>query len=102
MMIVLIIDNFALALKRDQNSLQPESADVFADVWSEFDPNATGLIHVRHLVPLLRKLPPPLGLDPLDYPSGVIRTADITRYAFQMGLRTRIDQSGQPQVARLS
>ena len=68
MMIVLIIENFALALRRDQNALQPESAESFVEIWSTYDPDATGRVHVKHLVPMLRRLPPPLGLDPAGVP----------------------------------
>ena len=99
MMIVLIIENFTLALKRDRNALQPESADVFIDVWGHFDPDATGRIHVKHLVPLLRRLPPPLGLDPQEYPAGHVTSTDVTRYAYQMDVRPRASRlNGQPEV----
>jgi hypothetical protein len=84
MCIVLIIENFNLALKRDRHGLQPESADVFQDVWSQFDPEATGRMHVEYLIDFLRLLPPPLGLEPSEYPAGYVSAADVTRYAYMM------------------
>ena len=89
MMIALILDNFLLALKRDRRSLQIEHADAFVEAWSHFDRDATGRMPARYLVKLLRDLPPPLGLDPTDYPAGYIRATDFTRYAFNMHLRPR-------------
>ena len=106
MCIVLIIENFNLALKRDRHGLQPESADVFQDVWSQFDPEATGRMHVEYLIDFLRLLPPPLGLEPSEYPAGYVSTADVTRYAYMMDVRPRVgsivDRRGgtwQPYVA---
>ena len=67
-----------------------EHADAFVLAWSHFDPNATGWMPARCLVPLLRELPPPLGLDPLDYPQGYVRASDLTRYAHRMHLHPRL------------
>ena len=75
---------FLLALKRDRHSLRIEHAEAFVDAWSHHDPQATGSMPVRDLVRLLRELPPPLGLDPNDYPQHFIRAADYMRYATSM------------------
>jgi hypothetical protein len=96
MCIVLIIENFNLALKRDRHGLQPESADVFQDVWSQFDPEATGRMHVEYLIDFLRLLPPPLGLEPSEYPAGYVSAADVTRYAYMMDVRPRVRPRAGP------
>lgn len=56
------------------------------EAWSKFDPTASGRIPLRDLTALLRLLPPPLGLDPSDYPQGVIRSKHVLSYAYQMGV----------------
>ena len=64
MMIAIIIENFFISVKREASLLRQEHADIFRRVWAEFDPEASGRIHVKHLAFLVRELPPPLGLDP--------------------------------------
>jgi Ca2+-binding EF-hand superfamily protein len=54
MMIAIIIENFLIALKREENSLRAEHAEAFKDTWSQYDPDATGRIHVKHLVNVVK------------------------------------------------
>ena len=37
-------------------------------------------------------------VHPAEYPGNRLRTADVTRYAYQMDLRARVDEIGVPQV----
>ena len=94
MAIALILENYMLALKRDQSQLQPQHAENFLDVWSEYDPNATGLIGVKHLTPLIKKLAPPLGLDPSQYKGGWISMTDVNQYTFQLDLQVHAAPDG--------
>ena len=99
MLVALILEGFFTALQRDRDSLDLEHADVFVDRWSSFDPDATGWMHARFLIKLLRQLPPPLGLDPHDYPHNHIRAQDYTLYAFRMHLHPRYNESGVVEVS---
>ena len=93
MLVALILEGFFMALQRDSHSLDLEHAEVFVDRWSHFDPEASGWMPARFLVNLLRQLPPPLGLDPQDYPRSYIRAQDYTLYAFQMHLRPKYNEA---------
>mmetsp|Transcript_55433 Transcript_55433/g.147107 ORF Transcript_55433/g.147107 Transcript_55433/m.147107 type:complete len:353 (-) Transcript_55433:355-1413(-) len=98
MMIAIILENFIIALKNDGRSLQLEHADAFVEAWAEFDPQATGRLHVRHLVDVMRRLPPPLGLDPSHYKNRMVLPSHIARYVFQMDLHTHRTNGGPPEV----
>jgi hypothetical protein len=93
MMIAIILENYIQTLARDQSTLQLEHADAFLFAWSLYDPEATGKIEVSNLKPLIRVLPPPLGLDPKGYRNGYVGEADISRYAFQMQLQSYRDEA---------
>ena len=102
MLVALIIENYVVALRRDRNSLQPLHADAFVGAWSHFDPHATGRISVAHLAPLIKMLPPPLGLDPHAYKFGWIRVTDASRYAYQLNVRTSTSPSGRVEVGAIA
>mmetsp|Transcript_15432 Transcript_15432/g.38715 ORF Transcript_15432/g.38715 Transcript_15432/m.38715 type:complete len:831 (+) Transcript_15432:1-2493(+) len=78
MMIAIIIQEFQLTQKREEYRLRPEQTEAFVNAWAEFDPYATGRMSVRHLREFIGVLPPPLGLDPRDFPLGRIRSLDVT------------------------
>jgi hypothetical protein len=101
MVIALINENYSMALHREQNSLKAEHADEYVQAWAQYDTDATGCLHIRHLTPLLRGLPPPLGLDPeVHGVLGVVRASDVSRYIYQMhDLRSYHNAPGQkPEV----
>lgn len=52
------------AAKNDENSIVKKDVitDFFLNLWSEYDPDATGWINVDQLVFFLYELPEPLGL----------------------------------------
>ena len=80
MMIAVIIDNYFLTQAREHSSLRSEHADAFRETCAQFDPNATGRLHVQHLGELIRQLPPPLGLDPQDFEFGRVRVSGVAQY----------------------
>lgn len=45
-----------------------QDAEAFLDAWSKFDPQGTGWILPKDLPELVFSLPPPLGLNPKNYP----------------------------------
>lgn len=51
------------AAKKDENSLIKEDviSDIFLNLWSEYDPNATGWISIDEFIFFLYELPEPLG-----------------------------------------
>ena len=51
------------AAKKDENSLIKEDiiSEIFLNLWSEYDPNATGWINIDELIFFLYELPEPLG-----------------------------------------
>ena len=59
--VAVIMDNFAF-LCQDESILGSHHLDDFIEVWSEYDPNATGRIRHTEVCNLLRQLDPPLGL----------------------------------------
>ena len=59
--VAVIMDNFAF-LCQDESILGSHHLDDFIEVWSEYDPNATGRIRHTEVCILLRQLDPPLGL----------------------------------------
>ena len=59
--VAVIMDNFAF-LCQDESILGAHHLDDFIEVWSEYDPNATGRIRHTEICNLLRQLDPPLGL----------------------------------------
>ena len=87
MMIVLILENYLNALKRDRSSVKPEDAEAFLDAWARYDPDGRGLIPIDHLVDVVQLLPPPLGLHPSRYPGGVLKRVHVQRYVFKLQVR---------------
>eukprot|EP00794_Sanderia_malayensis_P011435 gene11437-12631_t len=62
--LAVIMDNFVY-LTLDPSLLYRHHIHEFARVWVEFDPDYTKTLHTSLLLPLLRKLPPPLGFGEL-------------------------------------
>jgi hypothetical protein len=99
MVIALVNESYAAALKRDEQSLSAESTEAYVDAWSKYDPDATGRMHVRHLRSLIMDLKPPLGLDPRVHGTlGAITSADAARYIFQMNLHSHRGRSAEDEV----
>jgi len=98
MMIVLIIENYLRTLRRDRSSVKPEDAEIFMEVWSRFDPQASGLMPTKYLVDFVASLPPPLGLNPKSYPEGVLKRVHVQQYVFKLRVRPVTNEYGVPQV----
>ncbi|KAK1800978.1 hypothetical protein P4O66_004725 [Electrophorus voltai] len=62
--VAVIMDNFDY-LTRDWSILGPHHLDEFKRIWSEYDPEAKGLIKHLDVVALLRRIQPPLGFGKL-------------------------------------
>jgi hypothetical protein len=60
--IAAIIDGLKLVKKDDGFVVKGSQIDGLIDLWSEYDPKATGWISVESLAFLIYELPPPLGL----------------------------------------
>ncbi|KAI5726489.1 hypothetical protein M8J76_003596 [Diaphorina citri] len=58
--VAVIMDNFDY-LTRDSSILGAHHLDEFVRIWAEYDPNATGKIHYKEAVEMLRNIEPPLG-----------------------------------------
>ena len=56
-----IVDNFN-TIGSDNRIVTLNDLDSFCDAWVQFDPKRTMLIPAHAIVPLLRNLPPPLGV----------------------------------------
>ena len=98
MMIALILENYLKTLKRDRSSVQPDDAEIFLDVWSRFDPDGRGFVPVQHLVDLVHALPPPLGLNPANYPRGLLKRIHVQRYVFQLEVQPVVTPAGQAEI----
>jgi len=80
MMIAIILDEFAQSQDRENYKLKPEHTEAFVDAWAEFDPYAAGLMNIRFLRSFMRALPPPLGLDPEEFPLHKVRSTNVTAF----------------------
>merc|ERR1719502_1884813 len=83
MMIALILEEYSKTINREKHKVNPEDAERFVEAWAKYDPFATGRMHVRHLRVFIRDLPPPLVLDKMRFPFGMIRDADISAHISQ-------------------
>eukprot|EP00322_Chrysochromulina_rotalis_P026742 CAMPEP_0115869128 /NCGR_PEP_ID=MMETSP0287-20121206/21651_1 /TAXON_ID=412157 /ORGANISM="Chrysochromulina rotalis, Strain UIO044" /LENGTH=1138 /DNA_ID=CAMNT_0003323809 /DNA_START=89 /DNA_END=3502 /DNA_ORIENTATION=- len=101
MMIALILEEYSKALNRDKHRVSADHAELFVETWAQFDPYATGMIHVRHLHALIRRLPPPLGLDPKQFVFGHVRDTDISSYISKLeNINTFLNvDTGAPEVS---
>lgn len=100
MLIAVIFERYAAATRRDVQVLHAEHLELLLEVWSRFDPHATGRLPVSRLVELVHALPPPLGLDPADYHHGVVPRACVLAYLVQSDLRCYPTDAGrgEPEV----
>jgi hypothetical protein len=60
--IAAIIDGLKAAKKEEEFIITGSQVDQLIEVWSEYDPKATGWLSVEHLAFLIFELPPPIGL----------------------------------------
>ncbi|KAG5329127.1 CAC1A protein, partial [Acromyrmex charruanus] len=58
--VAVIMDNFDY-LTRDSSILGAHHLDEFVQIWTEYDPNATGKIHYTEIYDMLKNIDPPLG-----------------------------------------
>ncbi len=100
MMIALILEEYGKALNRDKHRVSADHAELFVEAWAQFDPYATGMMHVRHLHALIRKLPPPLGLDPKQFAFGHVRDTDVSNYISKLeDIKSYVnEETGAPEV----
>lgn len=100
MMIALILEEYGKALQRDKHRVSADDAEVFVEAWQQYDPYATGMMHVRHLHAFIRRLPPPLGLDPKEFQFSHVRDTDVSNYISRLeGVETYInEETGVPEV----
>ena len=99
MMIAVVLENFSLSLRREANRVKQEHLDAFVDAWAAHDAYASGQMAVSQLQPLVKALPPPLGLDPAHFSKEhvrrnaetgqeQVRDADVTAYIQTLPLKT--------------
>ena len=62
LIVAVILDNFATLHNQDPDLVSATDLELFLDIWSEFDPDASNHIGVRELPNFLLKVPRPLGL----------------------------------------
>ncbi|KAL3662014.1 hypothetical protein V7S43_012821 [Phytophthora oleae] len=77
-----MVDTYVLMSARadDKEQLlgfQAEHLQRFQTIWSEFDTDALGLLHRKHLLALLKRLEPPLGLGTYKTMLNTIATEDM-------------------------
>ncbi|ETL79558.1 hypothetical protein F442_20475 [Phytophthora nicotianae P10297] len=77
-----MVDTYVLMSARaDDNEhllgFQAEHLQRFQTIWSEFDTDALGLLHRKHLMSLLTKLEPPLGLGTFKATLNSLATEDM-------------------------
>ena len=100
MLIAVILEKYVLALRRNVQVLQVEHKEHFLGAWSQLDTLATGRLPVGRLLELVHALPPPLGLDPGDYPYHIVPRACVMAYLIQSDLRCYAPKAagGAPEV----
>ena len=86
MMVALIIENFKLSMREDSRYVTPYHRDKFVEAWAEFDPDGTGRVLVSMLPPLIRRLKPPLGLNPKLFRGATIRDRDVTNFILALDI----------------
>ena len=87
MLIAVIFEKYMLAQRRNAQVLHVEHKELFLEAWSNGDTLATGRMPVGGLLEMVHALPPPLGLDPIDYPYHVVPRASVLAYLIQSDLR---------------
>jgi len=81
LVLAVILDNFATLYFISPDLVSSSDLEIFADVWSEFDPDATNYLVISKLPDLLLRVPRPLGVK------GKTRTQ-----ATRLCLRLRVNQ----------
>ena len=85
LVVAVILENFS-ALGAVISAFPAASdLDTFNEVWAEFDPDGDGYIESKSLIPLVSRLPAPLGLKGVDG----ARAKDIIKLCFQLELNQR-------------
>lgn len=64
--VAVILDSVGTLHRADPGLVSPSDMETFAEVWAEFDPDATNFISTSQLPDLLLRLPAPLGLSGED------------------------------------
>ena len=80
MMIALILEEYSKSINREKHKVNDDDAEAFVDLWAEYDPYASGRMHVRHLHAFIKGLPPPLGLDRRNYAGHHLRDSDVSAH----------------------
>lgn len=83
----LIIDNFVFSLKQDGSRIQYRHTEAFVKAWGVHDPYGTGRLALWRVFEVIRALPPPLGLDPANFPNHKIRDCDLSHFILTLDLR---------------
>ena len=101
MMIALILEEYGKEVGRGKHRVSAEHAELFVEAWQQFDPYATGRMHVRHLHALIRKLPPPLGLDPKKFSFSIVKDTDVSNYISKLkDIKSYVnEETGAPEVS---
>jgi len=96
----MLFEKYTAATRRNPRVLQPEHKEHLLDAWSRLDMLATGRLPVGRLSEIVHALPPPLGLDPNDYPYRVVPRAYVIAYLVQSDVRCYPPKagSGEPDV----
>ena len=68
---------------------QAEDKDAFLEAWGKLDPLATGRLPVHQLVEMVHSMPPPLGMDPADFPFRQVSRSSVLAYLLQARLIPR-------------
>lgn len=62
--VAIILEGFEETYQKDKKLFNQETTEYFRDVWSRFDPNATGFIKTKNFPNLMFALGAPIGWDP--------------------------------------
>jgi len=63
LLIAVVLEEFSFRMKQEVAPVRPEHLHKFAIEWARFDPECTHVISAKDLAVLLKRLPPPLGLN---------------------------------------
>jgi len=85
LVVAVILENFKTMHNVNTELASVADLEAFAEAWAEFDPDATKYIHHEHLVQLLMKLPPPLGIK-----GSFAREARARSLCYRLSLKQRL------------